>query len=53
MLNITAGGNLSLNERTIDLKTTITKAHGLFKTDTMMTTTISANTYSPGVGNIW
>jgi len=37
-LNLTAGGNLNLNGSTIDLKIAITKAHGPFKDDTMMTT---------------
>jgi len=45
-------GNLNLNGSTIDLKIAITKAHGLFKDDTMVTT-ISAKTYSPGSDNIW
>ena len=48
-----AGGNLNLNGSTIDLKATITGAHGIFKADTMMMTNISAKTYSPGAGNIW
>ena len=52
-LNLTAGGNLNLTGRTKDLKTTITKAHGPFKTDTVMMSTISAKTYSPGADNIW
>jgi hypothetical protein len=52
-LKITAGGNLNLYGSTIDMNAAITGAHGILKADTMMATTVTAKSYTPGAGNIW
>ena len=52
-LKLIAGGNLTLAGSTIDMNAPITGAHGILKADTMMTTTVIAQTYTPGAGNIW
>lgn len=38
---------------TVDINAAITGVHGMLKADTMMTTTITAKSYTPGAGNIW
>jgi hypothetical protein len=48
-----AGGMLNMAGSTINLNAPITGAHGILKADTMMTTTVIANSYTPGAGNIW
>ena len=52
-LKIIAGGNLNMSGATIDINTAITGVHGMLKADTMMTTTVIAQSYTPGAGNIW
>lgn len=52
-LNISAGGNLNLSGSTMDLNAAIAGVHGILKADTMMTTTVIAQSYTPGAGNIW
>jgi len=52
-LNISAGGTLNMSGSTLDIKTAIAGFHGILKADTMMTTTVIAQTYTPGAGNIW
>jgi len=52
-LNISAGGNLNLSGSTVDVNAAIAGIHGMLKADTMRTTTIYAQSYSPGAGNIW
>jgi TolA-binding protein len=52
-LKLIAGGNLTLAGSTIDMNAPITGAHGILKADTMMTTTVIAQSYTPGAGNIW
>ncbi len=52
-LKIIAGGMLNLAGSKIDLNAAITGAHGILKADTMMTTTVIAQSYTPGAGNIW
>ena len=52
-LNISAGGKLNIAGSTIDMNAAITGAHGILKTDTLMTTTVIAQSYTPGAGNIW
>jgi len=52
-LNINAGGNLNMSGSTVDVKAAIAGVHGMLKANTMMTTTITAQSYSPGAGNIW
>lgn len=52
-LKIIAGGNLTMAGSTVDVNTAITGIHGMLKADTMMTTTVIAQSYTPGAGNIW
>jgi len=52
-LNISAGGNLNMSGSTVDVKAAIAGVHGMLKANTMMTTTITAQSYTPGAGNIW
>ena len=52
-LNMTAGGTVKLSGSKIDMNAPITGVHGILKADTMMTTTVIANSYTPGAGNIW
>lgn len=52
-LNINAGGNLNMSGSTVDVKAAIAGVHGMLKANTMLTTTITSQSYSPGAGNIW
>ena len=52
-LKIIAGGNMNLSGGLIDINAGITGIHGMLKADTMMTSTVIAQTYTPGAGNIW
>lgn len=52
-LKIIAGGNLNMAASTVDVNTPMTGIHGMLKADTMMTTTVTAQSYTPGAGNIW
>lgn len=52
-INMTAGGTVKLSGSKIDMNAPITSVHGILKADTMMTTTVIAQTYTPGAGNIW
>lgn len=44
---------MKLSGSKIDMNAPITGVHGILKADTMMTTTVIANSYTPGAGNIW
>lgn len=52
-LNMTAGGMVKLSGSKIDMNAAMTGIHGMLKADTLMTTTVIAQTYTPGAGNIW
>lgn len=52
-LKLTAGGMVKLYGSNIDMDAAITGVHGMLKADTMMTTTVIAQSYTPGAGNIW
>jgi hypothetical protein len=52
-LKITAGGTLNIAGSTVDVNAAITGIHGMLKADTLMTTTVIAQSYTPGAGNIW
>jgi hypothetical protein len=52
-LKLTAGGTLKMAGSKIDVQAPITGVHGMLKADTMITTTVIAQTYTPGAGNIW
>ncbi len=53
VLNLAAGSTLNLSASLVDIKAGLTGVHGVLKADTMMTKTITAQSYTPGAGNIW